>query len=239
MLRLAAEHLLPGEGRHIELPPIDLLGEHRRGRVADGQPRAVAGDPIGIGHAHARGRAVPGEHHVAVAIDLGEIGQLAIRREQRAHVLELELLDDVGDPIAAERLPGEHVDAAGAEQRPQRHLHRAGVRRRHDRHAVIGRQASAARRVRLMRKLEPRLRLGAPVVAADQRALERLDRPAGMLGARPRREARIVGADYRLVVRGHRLFMVYVLTFRQHGRQERRYRPEGVRFSPPPLWGSG
>ena len=105
------------------------------------RPLRSARDPIAVRHAHAGGRAVPGEHHVAVEIDLDEIGQLAVRRDQRADVLELELLDDVGDPVAAERLPGEHIDAARAEQRPERHLHRAGVRGRHDRDADNRREA--------------------------------------------------------------------------------------------------
>ena len=56
-----------------------------------------------------------------------------------ARVLQLELLDDVGDPALAEALPGEHVDAARAEQRPQRHLDGAGVGGRHDADAVVGR----------------------------------------------------------------------------------------------------
>ena len=45
-----------------------------------------------------------------VEIDLGEIGQLAVGRLERRHVLELELLGDVGDPAFAEAFPGEHVD---------------------------------------------------------------------------------------------------------------------------------
>ena len=184
MLGLAAEHLLPGEGGGIELLPGDLLREHRRGRIADGQAGAIVSDPIGIGHTHPRGGAVPGEHHVAVAIDLGEIGQFAIRRKQRAYIFELELLDDIGDPIARERFPREHVDAAGAEQRPQRHLDGAGVGSGHDRHAVIGGKLEQRSRP-LERKREARFGLGPTMVAADQSSREALHRPAGMLGARP------------------------------------------------------
>ena len=45
-------------------------------------------------------------------VDLREIGQLAVARLEHAHVVELELLEDVGDPALAEALPGQHVDAA-------------------------------------------------------------------------------------------------------------------------------
>ena len=66
-----------------------------------------------------------------------EIGQLAVGRVEHARVLELQLLDDVGDPALAEALPGQHVDAARAEQRPQRHLDRAGIGGGHDAEAII------------------------------------------------------------------------------------------------------
>ena len=77
---LAAEHLLPGEGGDIELVPGQVDGERRRGRVADGEARAVVGDPVAVGHAHARSGAVPGEDDVAVGVDRGEIGQLRRNR---------------------------------------------------------------------------------------------------------------------------------------------------------------
>ena len=57
-----------------------------RGRVADGQALAVAGIQSRIRHAHARGGAVPGEDHVVVEIDLREIGQLAIGRDELARI---------------------------------------------------------------------------------------------------------------------------------------------------------
>ena len=53
----------------IELRPVEILREGRRGRVADRQPLAVGGDPVGVRHAHARRRAVPGEDDVVVEID--------------------------------------------------------------------------------------------------------------------------------------------------------------------------
>ena len=115
VLRLATQHLLPRECRHIELPPINVLREHRGGRVADCEPLAIGCDPIAVRHAHARSGAVPREHHVAIELHFGEVRQVAIGRQQRANVGELELLDNVSDPIAAERFPSEHVHAFGAE----------------------------------------------------------------------------------------------------------------------------
>ena len=117
---------------------IEPLREGRRGRIADGQALAVCRNEIRIGHAHAGGRAVPGEHHVAIEIDLRQVGQLAVVGFEDARILELQLLDHVGHPAGAEALPGKHVDAARAEQRPQRHLDRAGIGSRHDADAVVG-----------------------------------------------------------------------------------------------------
>ena len=70
------------------LSQASVLREGGRGRVADRQPFAVGGDPVAVRHAHAGGRAVPGEDDVALEIDLGEIGQLAVGRFEDAHVLE-------------------------------------------------------------------------------------------------------------------------------------------------------
>ncbi len=193
MLRLSAQHLLPGEGRGIELRPVDLLREDGRGPVADREALALRVDPICVRHAHAGRGAVPGEHHVAVAIDLGEIGKLAIGRDEGADIFEFELLLDVGDPVLAERVPGEHIDAARPQQRPQRHLHGAGIRRRHQRDAIAVRESQQLPRLR-QRQLDPRLGFGLAMIAPEQRALQRLDRPAWTLGARPRRESRIGGA---------------------------------------------
>ena len=200
MLRLAAEDLLPGIGRRIELSPIDVLREHRGRGVADGEAFAAGGDPVGVRHAHAGCRAVPGEHHVAIELDLSEVRELAVRRGEGAHVGQLELLDDVGHPVAAERLPGENIDAARAEQRPQRHLDRARVRGGHQRHPIVRRQFEQGLRLD-ERRLDPCLGLRLAVVAAEQRALQRLERPAFMLGAGAGGEARIfrpqLGFRYR------------------------------------------
>ena len=139
--RFAAERLLPGERRDVELGPVEVLRESGGRRVAERQALAVGRDPIGVGDAHPRGGAVPGEHDVVVEVDLRKVRQLAIGRLQRPRVLELELLDDVGDPALAEAFPGQHVDAARAEQRPQGHFDRAGVGPRRDADAVIARDA--------------------------------------------------------------------------------------------------
>ena len=109
MRGLAAQRLLPGEGRHVELGPIEPLRERGGSGVADGQARAVGGDPVAVGHAHAGGRAVPGEDDVVAEIDLCEIRQRTIGRLQRSDVPELQLLDDVGNPALAETLPGENL----------------------------------------------------------------------------------------------------------------------------------
>jgi hypothetical protein len=115
MLRFAAQHLLPGEGRDIELGPVDLLREYRGGRIADGETFAVARDPISIRDADARCGAVPGKNNVAIEIDLAEVRQLAIGRDHRPYIRKLELLEDIDHPFLAKSFPGEHVDAAGPE----------------------------------------------------------------------------------------------------------------------------
>ena len=70
-----------------------------------------------------------------------EIGQRAVIRLEDARVLDLQLLDRVGDPVLAEAFPGEAVDGQRPQHRPHRHLDRAGVRRGHDADAIIGRNA--------------------------------------------------------------------------------------------------
>src|SRR5690606_1428750 len=75
MRTLAAQRLLPGEGDDIELGEIEVLREGSRSGVADGEALAVGRDPVAIGDADTRCGAVPGEDHVAVEIDLAEIGQ--------------------------------------------------------------------------------------------------------------------------------------------------------------------
>ena len=138
MLPLAAKHLLPGEGNNVELRPVEFLREGGGGGVAERQAFAVSGDPVRIRNADAGGRAVPGEDHVVLEIGLGKIGQRAVGRIVYAHVLELELLGDVGGPVLAEALPDQHVDAARAEHGPHGHLEGAGIGARDDADQVIG-----------------------------------------------------------------------------------------------------
>ncbi len=168
MCALAAQNLLPGEGDDIELGEIEVLRESGRGRVADRQALAVGRDEIGVRNAHARGRAVPGEDHVAVEIDGRKIRQLAVAGFDLANVLELQLLDDVGDPAGAEAFPGDHVDAALAEQRPERHFDGAGVGSGNDADAVIGRHFQ-----NFTGKIDGLLELG----LADLRAVRTAERP--------------------------------------------------------------
>ena len=89
VLRLAAQHLLPGEGDDIELVEGKRLREGGAGRVADREPCPVRRNPVAVRHAHAGCRAVPGEDHIAGEIDLREIGQLAIGRFEHAHIGQL------------------------------------------------------------------------------------------------------------------------------------------------------
>ncbi len=142
---------------------------------------AVRLDPVGVGHAHARGGAVPGEDDVGVGIDLGEIGDLAITRVKLGDVLELQFLDDVGDPAFAEGFPGDGGDGLRSEQRPQRHLDGAGIGRRHDADLVVGRHFQ-----HFARQLDGLLELDladlGAVRAAERCVLEILGIPAGALG---------------------------------------------------------
>ena len=155
------------------------------------RPLRSAAIQFGVGNAHARGGAVPGEDDVVVEIDLGEIGQLAVGRLQRARVLELELLDDVGDPAFAEALPRQHVDAARAEQRPQRHLDRAGVGAGRDADAIVGGNAEHFAR-QVDRVLELGLAELGAMRAAERRVLEGFGGPAGPLGAGAGRKTRVM-----------------------------------------------
>ena len=69
MCAFAAQNLLPGKGRHIELVPRHVIGKDRRGCVGKGQARTVIGNPIPIGDAHARGGAIPSEDDIMGGID--------------------------------------------------------------------------------------------------------------------------------------------------------------------------
>src|SRR5690606_19934086 len=101
MRRLAAQRLLPGEGHDVELGPIERLRESGRSRVANCKTLTRGADPVGIRHAYAGRGSVPGENDIGGRIGLGEIGNLAITRGELGDVLQLELLDDIGDPALA------------------------------------------------------------------------------------------------------------------------------------------
>ena len=65
---------LPGISDHIELRPIQGLGENAGGRVANGEALPVHRDPVRIGHTHTRCGSVPGKDDIASKIDLRKIG---------------------------------------------------------------------------------------------------------------------------------------------------------------------
>ena len=94
------------------------------------------------------------------------------------------------------------VDAARAQKRPQRHLERTGVGARHDRDEKVLRQSEERLRA-LDGELEDRLALFRPVRAADECGAEGIGRPAGVLGARSRREAGIGRTQCRLLRSSH------------------------------------
>ena len=180
--RLAAHGLLPGEGHDIEPVPRQALCEGRRGGVADRQAGAVRRDRGALRHAAARRGAVPGEDHIAVEIDLPEVDDPPVGGSEDAGVGEAELLHGVRHPGFAEGLPGQHVHGAGAEQVPHRHLDRAGVGGRHDADAVLRRHLQ-----HLAGEVDGAGELGAAdgraVRAAEGGVAERVERPAGALGA--------------------------------------------------------
>jgi hypothetical protein len=115
-------------------------------------------------------------------VDLLQVGDLPVRRLHHAGVLELELLDHVGDPALAEAFPGQHVDRPGAQQRPQSHLDGTGIGRRHDADAIVG--GNAQERARSIDRLDDLLlgRLGS-VRPPDGGIFEKFGRPARTLGA--------------------------------------------------------
>ena len=101
----------------------------------------------------------------------------------RVDVLELQLLDDVGDPAFAESSPRPAWSTGRApEQRPQRHFDRAGVGGRHDADAIIGGDLQHLAR-EIDGALELRLADLGAVRAAESCVGEGLQAPAGALGA--------------------------------------------------------
>ena len=137
---LATEHLLPAVGDDIELVPGHVHGEYGRGRVTDGEPLTVVGDPVAVRHLDPGGGAIPGEHHIGGAVGAAQVGQLAVIGLDNLDIVELQLLDHIGYPAFTKGFPGKHLDLAGPEQRPQRHLHGTGVGRWYHTHPVTLRQ---------------------------------------------------------------------------------------------------
>ena len=187
-------------GARRALVPRHVLREDGRGGIADRQALAVGRDGDVGGHAHAGGGAVGGEDNVVVEVHLGEVGQLAVVALHVGHVLELELLRDVGVPVAAEALKVDDGDRLRAEQRPHGHLDRASVRRRHDADQVVLGQAHRLKQVAGQLDGAAQLVLAnlVAVRAAERGVGERADRVAGPLLAGARRELRAVRLDSRL-----------------------------------------
>ena len=201
------------------------------------RPFRVALDPVGIGHANARRGAVPREHDVAVEIDLGEIGELAIGRDHGPHIVELQLVDDVGHPVLAESVPGEHVDAARAsEQRPECDLHRARVGGEDDADPIAGWQLQQLARLD-KRKLEPRPRVLGPMVAAEQGAPESAKDQPGCLVQGPDEKRGLAGCrlglDGRIMWARKRELVSAAHTFSRPMRQARGSRGPGRAKKPP------
>jgi hypothetical protein len=144
MAALAAQNLLPREGRDVDLGPVDVIGEHGAGGVGEGQALAVGRDPFGVGNAHAAGGAVPGEQNVARPVDLVQIGELTIIGADHRGV-QLELLHHIGDPAFAKAFPRKGGHFAGAQHRPHRHFKGAGVGTGDNTDAMGVRQAQISR----------------------------------------------------------------------------------------------
>ena len=139
MTGFSTEHFLPGVGDDVELVPVELLGESGGSRVANRQALAVGRNEVAILDADARCRAVPREDDVMIEVEARQINDLAIVGDDRARILQLQMLDDVDHPMFAECFPGDDVDGPRAEQRPQGRLDGAGVGAGHDGDAIIGR----------------------------------------------------------------------------------------------------
>ena len=52
-------------------------------------------------------------------------------------VVQLELLDDIGDPALSEAFPGEGIERTRTEHRPHGHLEGTGVGGRHDADPIV------------------------------------------------------------------------------------------------------
>ena len=196
MRRFPAQRLLPGPGDDIELVPRQIHGKGRRRRIANHQPLPVGSDEIRIRQPHARRGAVPGEHQIMRRINLGQVGQLAIRRAEHIGIGQLQLLDDVGRPGLGKTLKRQDIHRARPEQRPQRQFHGPGVGGRNNAKApVIGHAKDG---------FGPGDHLGQPPLRGRgaMRAPKRVDRQRGeriarTLGTGARGKLRIIRTDVR------------------------------------------
>ncbi len=199
MRRFAAQHLLPREGRHIQLVPRQVHRKGRRGGIAERQTRAVSGDRIAIGHAHAGGGAVPCEADVVVIVQRGHVDDLAVFGGVNLR-FDFQLFDHIGDPACAEGFPSNHLSRAFAQERPHGHLECAGVRGGHDADAVIRRHAEhLAGGLDCLKQLGL---AGCGTVAAAQWCVRQLGQiECGDFGAGAGRETRICRYGNRFRVR--------------------------------------
>ena len=123
----AAHYFLPGPGDDIEFAVVEVHGEDGGGGVAEDESFALLRDPVEVGDADAGGGAVVGEDDVVIEINGTEVGKFSVVGFVAGDVLELELLDHIGDPGRAERFPGANVESACTEEGPHGHLNGAGV----------------------------------------------------------------------------------------------------------------
>ena len=118
-----------------------------------------------------------------VEIDLAEVGQLAVVGLDGARVLELELLDHVGHPAERRKLSQASTSTPRAPSSDHSAIStRAGVGGRHDADQVVGRHLQD-----LAGQVDRLLELGLADLGAmrapERRIAQRLERPAGSLGA--------------------------------------------------------
>ena len=179
---LAAQRLLPGEGHHIELGPVERPGRRRRWwRRRSSMPSRSAAMKSAFGTRTPEVVPFQVNTRSASRAHLGQVRQLAVGRVEHLGV-ELQLLDDVGHPVLAEALEGQQLHRPRAQHRPHGHLHGAGVGAGHDAdQVVVGDLQHLAGAVDGF--LQARLAELGAVRAAEDGALQVFGGPAGALGA--------------------------------------------------------
>ena len=140
MLRFATQNFLPAIGHDIQLVPGHRHRKRRRRRVANRQPFAVIGNPVGMRHDHARSRPIPGKDDIMREIGLGQIGKLAKFGDKAARFQRLELFQTIRDPVLAKAFPRENIDRTHAQKRPQSGFDRACIAGCHNAHQIIRRE---------------------------------------------------------------------------------------------------